>query len=54
VIKSSKVRWVGHVAPTGEKRNEYKVLVKKIGRENLGVGGRLILKSEESEITWKT
>jgi hypothetical protein len=44
-IKSRRVRWVGHVARTGEGRNMYRVLVgkpKEIGHlENQGVDGRL-------------
>ena len=29
VIKLRRKRWAGHVAPTGEKRAEYRVLVEK-------------------------
>jgi hypothetical protein len=29
MIKSRRVRWVGHVAQMGEKRNAYKILVGK-------------------------
>jgi hypothetical protein len=37
VIKSMKVRWAGHVAQMGEKRNAYRILVgKPEGRDPLG------------------
>jgi hypothetical protein len=29
MIKSRGIRWAGHVAPTGEKRNAYRILVGK-------------------------
>jgi hypothetical protein len=29
IIKSRRMRWVGHVARMGEKRNEYRLLVRK-------------------------
>jgi hypothetical protein len=42
------LRWVGHVARMGERRNTYGVLVGKLHErdnfEDLDVGGRLILK----------
>jgi hypothetical protein len=48
VIKSRRIRLVGHVANTGEKRNVYTVLVSKAERKrplrNLGVNVRAILK----------
>jgi hypothetical protein len=31
IIKSRRMRWAGHVAPTGEKRNAYRILVGKPG-----------------------
>jgi hypothetical protein len=47
VIKSRKMRWVGHVARTGD-RSAYRVLVgRPEGRkylEDLGVDGSIILK----------
>ena len=45
VIKSRRMRWVGHVARMGEKRGVYRVLVGKsegkrpFGRPRLEVGG---------------
>jgi hypothetical protein len=48
VIKSRKMRWVGHVARTGDRRNAYRVLVgRPAGRkhlEDLGVDGSIMLK----------
>jgi hypothetical protein len=29
MIKSRRMRWAGHVAPMGEKRNAYRILVEK-------------------------
>jgi len=47
VMKSRRMRWVGHVACMGEKRVEYSVLVGKpegrIHLEDPGVNGRIIL-----------
>jgi hypothetical protein len=37
MIKSRRMRWAGHVAPMGEKRNAYKILVGKLeGKRPLG------------------
>jgi hypothetical protein len=37
MIKSRRMRWVGHVARMGEKRNAYKILVEKpAGKRPLG------------------
>jgi hypothetical protein len=37
IIKSRRMRWAGHVARTGEKRNAYRLLVEKPeGRRPLG------------------
>jgi hypothetical protein len=33
IIKSRRMRWVGHVAPMGEKRNVYRLLVPKPERK---------------------
>jgi hypothetical protein len=48
MIKSSRMRWTGHVARTGEKRKAYKILVeshKERGHyEDKDVGGWTILK----------
>jgi hypothetical protein len=33
IIKSRRMRWVGHVAPMGEKRNMYRLLVPKPERK---------------------
>jgi hypothetical protein len=45
VIKSWRIRWVGHVARIGEKRNRYKVLVGTAEGNNhlkdLRVNGRI-------------
>ena len=35
VIKSRRMRWAGHVARMGEKRNAYRVLVGKLGEKAL-------------------
>jgi hypothetical protein len=42
MIKSSRMRWAGHVARMGEKRNAYRILVGK--QEDQGVSGWTILK----------
>jgi len=47
VIKSRRMRWVGHVARMGERRGVYRVLVGKPEREHLGdpgVEGKIILR----------
>jgi hypothetical protein len=48
MIKSRRVRWAGHVARMGEKRNAYRILVgKPEGKKPLkylDVGGGIILK----------
>jgi hypothetical protein len=48
VIKSRRMRWVGHVAHMWERRGVYRVLVgKPEGKnhlEDLGIDGRIILK----------
>jgi len=48
VIKSRKIRWVGHVARVGQRRGVYRVWWGKLGeREHLGdpgIGGRIILR----------
>jgi hypothetical protein len=37
IIKSSRMRWTGHVARLGEKRNAYRILVgKPEGKRSLG------------------
>jgi hypothetical protein len=47
VIKSRRIRWIGHAAHMGEMRNVYSILVGKLERrdhsEDLGIDGRLIL-----------
>jgi hypothetical protein len=47
MIKSRRVRWAGHVACMGERRNVYKILLgKPVGKshsEELGVDGKIIL-----------
>ena len=48
VIKSRRLRWAGHVSPTGKRKGVYRVLVGKIGggdhMKDPGVDGRMILK----------
>jgi hypothetical protein len=34
-LKSRRMRWAGHVARMGEKRNAYRLLVGKIGRAHV-------------------
>jgi hypothetical protein len=37
MIKSRRMRWAGHVAPMGEKRNTYRILVgKPEGKRQIG------------------
>jgi hypothetical protein len=36
MIKSRRMRWAGHVARMGEKRNAYRILVKPEGRRPIG------------------
>jgi hypothetical protein len=36
IIKARRIRWVGHVARMGEKRNAYRLLGKPEGRRLLG------------------
>jgi len=48
MIKSRKMRWVGHVARMGERKGIYRVLVEKPeGKNHLGdpgIDGRIILR----------
>jgi hypothetical protein len=47
MIKSRRIRWAGHVAHMGAKRNAYRVLVGKPERghqKDLDVGGRILFK----------
>jgi hypothetical protein len=45
MLKSRKIRWAGHLARMGEKRNAYRILVgKPEGKEDLNVSGRIILR----------
>jgi hypothetical protein len=47
VIKSRRMKWAGHAACTGDRRNAYKILVGNLkGRDHLeylGVDGKIIL-----------
>jgi len=43
VIKSRRIKWVGHVALMGE-RSVYRVLVGKLMTEDPGIDGRIILR----------
>jgi hypothetical protein len=45
MIKSKRMRWRGHVARMGKKRNAYRVLVEsQRGRDQQDGGGRIILR----------
>jgi hypothetical protein len=48
MVKSRRMRWAGHVAPMGDGRDVYTVLVGrpegKDHLEDLGIDGRIILK----------
>jgi len=48
MIKSRRMRWVGHVAQMGDRSGAYRVLVGDLRDrdhlEDLGIGGRIILK----------
>jgi hypothetical protein len=48
MIKSRRMRWAGHLARMGEKRNAYRILVgsqkEKYNWEDQDVGGGTILK----------
>jgi hypothetical protein len=48
MIKSRRIRWVGHLACMGHMRNAYKILVGKPERKrhsgDLGIDGRIIFK----------
>jgi hypothetical protein len=60
MIKSRRMRWTGHVACMGEKRNAYSVQVGKSQKErdhyeDLYVGGRIILKwisEKQGGVVW--
>jgi hypothetical protein len=48
MIKSRRMRWAGHVAPVGDRRGVYRVLVErpegKRHLKDLGIDERIILK----------
>jgi hypothetical protein len=56
MIKSRRMRWAGHVAPIGEKRNAYRILVgKPEGKRPLGRHRRRWLNNNKidlGEIEW--
>jgi hypothetical protein len=53
IIKARTMRWAGHVARMGEKRNTYRILVRKPeGKRPTDVGGRIIFKVDLREIGW--
>jgi hypothetical protein len=43
VIRSRRMRWVGHAARMGEMRNTYSILIGKCHSEDVVVDGRIIL-----------
>ena len=55
VIKWIRMRWMGHVAPTGDRRGVYRALVRNLRErghlEELGVDGRTILTL--TLLTWR-
>jgi hypothetical protein len=57
MIKSRKMRWAGHVARMGEKRNAYRILVgKPEGKRPLGIPRRRWadnIKMDLREIEWE-
>jgi hypothetical protein len=56
MIKSRRMRWAGHVARIGDKRNAYKILEgKPEGKnhwEDQDVGGKTVLKWILDRIVW--
>ena len=55
------MRWVGHVACTGDRSCAYTVVVRRLDEkdhlEDLGVDGRIILKRSDvaqDKVTWRT
>jgi len=48
MVKARRMRWAGHVACMGDRRDEYRILVGRTeGKrplEDLGVNGKIILK----------
>jgi hypothetical protein len=56
MIKSRRMRWIGHVADMGEKRNAYKILMgKPEGKRLLGRPRRRwenSIKVDQTEIGW--
>jgi hypothetical protein len=57
VIKTRRIRWVGHMTCVGEKRNAYRILVGKTeGKslpERLGCRWEDSIKMDLKEIIWK-
>jgi hypothetical protein len=41
IITSRKMRWAGHIAHMGEKRNAYRNFVEKPEGKEVGVGGEI-------------
>jgi hypothetical protein len=56
MIKSRRMRWAGHIAHVGEKKNAYRILMgrqkEKDHWEDQGIGGWTILKWNLREIGW--
>jgi hypothetical protein len=52
VIKSRRLRWAGHVAHVGERRDSYRVLVRKPGEKRLLERPRLRWEGNRMMETW--
>jgi hypothetical protein len=53
MIKSRRMRWAGHVARMGEKRNAYRILTgKPEGKRPLGRQGRRLVDNIKMELRW--
>jgi hypothetical protein len=53
MIKSRRMRWAGHVARKGEKRNEYRLLMgKPEGKRPLGIPRRRWVDNIKMDLRW--
>jgi hypothetical protein len=53
IIKSRRIRWAGHVARMGEKRNAYRILVgKPEGKRPLGSPRRRWVNNKRDRMGW--